>query len=204
MFMDELKGLVTTLVSILIFITAVELVAPNNKMKKYIKFILGLILITVILNPILEFVSKGQESILQGITEYEQVFSQDKSKANTDISDILDGGKNEKSGDDARQKAFIKNFNKNCDSLLKNKYKDKDFRSDIDCNVDFINMSLNINKLSIGIVDKNIKKIKKINIKEKDDKSTKEDNAQYKEMIEFVSTELDIPKDKIEVYKLEE
>ena len=202
--MNELKGLVTTLVSILIFISAVELVAPNNKMKKYIKFILGLILITVILNPILEFVSKGQESISQGITEYEQVFSQDKSKTNTDISDILDGGKSGKSGDDARQKAFIKNFNKNCDSLLKNKYKDKDFRSDIDCNVDFANMSLNINKLSIGIVDKNIKKIKKINIKENDDKSTKEDNTQYKEMIEFVSTELDIPKDKIEVYKLEE
>lgn len=201
MFMNELKGLVTTLVSILIFISAVELVAPNNKMKKYIKFILGLILMTVILNPILEFVSKGQESFSKGISEYEQVFSQNQSKTNIDMTNALEGGNSE---NEAKQKAFMKNFNKNCDSLLHNQYKDMDFKSEIDCNVDFVNVSLNINKLSIGIADKKIKKIKKITIKETDNNSTKEENNEYEEIVKFISTELDIPKDKIEVYKLEE
>lgn len=201
MLMNELKGFVATLVSILIFISAVELVAPNNKMKKYIKFILGLILMTVILNPILEFVSKGQESFSKGISEYEQVFSQNQSKTNIDITDTLEGRSGES---DAKEKVFIKNFNKNCDSLLQNQYKDMKFKSEIDCKVDFGNISLNINKLNIGISDKKVKKIKKINIKETDNKSTEEEKSQYKEIINFISTELDIPKDKIEVYKLEE
>lgn len=204
MFMDELKGLVTTLVTILIFISAVELVTPNNKMKKYIKFILGLILITVILNPILKFVSKGQESFSKGISEYEQAFSQSQNKTNMDLNNALDGGQIGENENSTREKAFIKNFNKNCDSLLKNQYKDMIFKSEIDCNVDFLNMSLNINKLRIGVSDKKIKKIKTVNIKEDNNINTKEDQIQYKEIINFVSNELDVPKEKIEVYKLEE
>ena len=43
-FIESLKGLVTTLTSMLVFIGAIEIIAPDNKMKKYIKFILGLML----------------------------------------------------------------------------------------------------------------------------------------------------------------
>lgn len=205
MFIETLKGLVTTLVSVLIFISAVQLIAPNNKMQKYIKFILGLIMITVILNPILEFISNGQEDISQGISKYEQVFSQSQSK-NKNNTDATNDSKNEENINDTRTKAFIKNFNKNCDSLLKNKYKNMDFKSEIDCDVNFMNMSLDIKKLRIGISDEKIKKIKKIDINssKSEDVNTKEDNDQYEDVINFVSTELDVPKDKIEVYKLEE
>ena len=42
MFMETLKNIVKTLVTMLIFISEVELIAPDNKMKKYIKLILGL------------------------------------------------------------------------------------------------------------------------------------------------------------------
>lgn len=48
MFMEALKKFVITLVTVLIFMSAVEMIAPS-KMKKYIKFVLGLILITIIL-----------------------------------------------------------------------------------------------------------------------------------------------------------
>lgn len=44
MFMEALKKFVITLVTVLIFMSAVEMIAPS-KMKKYIKFVLGLILI---------------------------------------------------------------------------------------------------------------------------------------------------------------
>ena len=50
--MELIKGFVTTLVTTLIFITAIELVGPDNSMKKYLKFVMGLILVAVLLNPI--------------------------------------------------------------------------------------------------------------------------------------------------------
>ncbi len=59
--MELLNKFVITLVTILIFITAVEMIAPDNSMKKYLKFVLGLILITVILNPILTIILNGEE-----------------------------------------------------------------------------------------------------------------------------------------------
>lgn len=109
MFIDTLKNIVITLVTILIFISAVELISPNNKMKKYIQFILGLILITVILNPILQFISNGDKSVLDGIQTYEEVFSKNENKVNLDNTNTF---KNDEDKGDARKKAFIENFNK--------------------------------------------------------------------------------------------
>ncbi|MFQ9617688.1 MAG: stage III sporulation protein AF, partial [Clostridium butyricum] len=55
--LEKLKALVATLTTVLIFISAVEILAPDKKMKKYISFVLGLILISTILNPIVEFIT---------------------------------------------------------------------------------------------------------------------------------------------------
>ncbi|AQS10522.1 stage III sporulation protein SpoIIIAF [Clostridium saccharobutylicum] len=199
MFIETLKGIVTTLVTILIFISAVELISPNNKMKKYIKFVLGLILISAILNPILQFISKGQKNISQGIEKYETVFSEKQNKINSDNSIDSKEDKN-----DARKKAFIKNFDENCDNLLKNKYKDMNFKSDVDCDIDFTNINFNIKKLRIGVENNKISKIKKVEINGKGQESTEDDNKEYEDIINFVSDELSVSKDKIEVYKMKE
>lgn len=202
MFIEALKNIVITLVTILIFISAVELIAPNNKMKKYIQFILGLILVTVILNPIIQFISSGEKSVADGIQSYEQVFSQNKNKVNSD--NATNAFENDQDKVDARKKTFIKNFNKNCDNLLKNQYKDKTFKSEIDCDVDFVNINLNVKKLKIGVGENKINKIKKIVINKEVETITKEKNEEYTEIINFISSELNIPKEKIEVYKLDE
>jgi len=202
MFIETLKNIVVTLVTILIFISAVELIAPNNKMKKYIQFILGLILVTVILNPILQFISNGEKSALDGIQSYEQVFSQNEKKINSD--NTTNTFENDKDKADARKNAFMKNFNKNCENLLKNQYKDKTFKSEIDCDVNFTNITLNVKKLKIGVGENKVDKIKKIVINKGAESSTKEENKEYTEIINFISSELNIPKEKIEVYKLDE
>ena len=202
MFIEALKNIVITLVTILIFISAVELIAPSNKMKKYIQFILGLILVTVILNPIIQFISSGEKSVTDGIQSYEQVFSQNENKVNKgNTTNIF---KNDQDKVDVRKKTFMKNFNKNCDNLLKNKYKDKTFKSEIDCDVDFVNITLNVKKLKIGVGENKINKIKKIVINKEVETTTKEENKEYTEMVNFISSELNIPKEKIEVYKLDE
>ena len=200
MFIEMLKSIVISLVTILIFISAVELISPNNKMKKYIKFILGLILVTVILNPILQLISNGEKSIADGIHSYEEVFSQNKSKVNLDGTNTF---QNDEDKNDVRKEAFIKNFNRNCENLLKNQYKDMTFKSDIECDVNFTNITLNIKKLKIGVNENKVDKIKKIVINNDAVSNTKEENAEYKEIINFVSSQLNIPKEKIEVYKLQ-
>ena len=198
MFIGTLKNIVITLVTMLIFISAVELMAPNNKMKKYIKFILGLILISVILNPIIELISNGEKNVAGSIDSYEAVFSENKSELNDDTLKVSEDKA------DNRKKAFINNFNKNCDNLLKNQFKNMIFKSEVDCDVNFTDITLNIKKLKIGIGENKVNKIKKIVIKNKEESNKQEVSEEYSEIIEFVSKELNIPKEKIEVYKLEE
>lgn len=201
MFIETLKNIVITLVTVLIFISAVELISPNNKMRKYIKFILGLILISVILNPILQFISNGEKSVLDGIESYEEVFSTRKDKVDLDNVNIQNEIEDK---EESRKKAFINNFNKNCDNLLKNQFKKMIFKSEIDCDVNFTDISLNIKKLKIGVGENKINKIKKVVIKNDTQSNTQEENKEYTEIIDFAASELNIPKEKIEVYKLEE
>lgn len=195
MFMETLKSIVINLVTVLIFISAVELIAPDNKMKKYIKFVLGLILITAILNPILKFVSNGEKNVIGNIKNYEEAFSSEENKINSDT--LIKDDKEE-----SRKKAFVNNFNKNCDNLLKNKFKDEDFKSEVDCDIDFTNITFNVKKLKIGVVDNKINKVEKIVINNSDNANPQEANEQYKEIVNYISDELDIPKDKIEVYQV--
>ncbi|MBW6410943.1 stage III sporulation protein AF [Clostridium weizhouense] len=201
--MDTLKGFAITLVTVLIFITSVELIAPNNSMKKYLKFILGLILITVILNPIVKVISKGEENLFLSISDYEDVLSKYDNKAKNSDSNIV-----ENDNTDIREKTFKENFNKNCESLLKTEYPNKSFKCEVDCEANFADMSLDIKKLKIGVSDKKIKKINKINkiaIKEnKDDEKESRKNDEYKEIVRFICGQLNLSKEKIEVYELEE
>lgn len=197
--MEKLKALVTTLTTVLIFISAIEILAPDKKMKKYISFVLGLILISTILNPIVEFITNGQNSIIQGIENYETVFSKNENKINTDGVTSFES---KRDNEYARKKAFINNFNKNCDSMLKNKFDNINFKSEVECSVDFNNVNIDIKKLKIGIKDKNVRRIEKVDIGNKKNKDTLRD--EYKNIIDYVSSEFDISEDKIEVYLLED
>ncbi|MCT4621554.1 MAG: stage III sporulation protein AF [Marinisporobacter sp.] len=52
--MNFLKSWILNITSVVIFITIIELIFPNSSMKKYIKMIVGLLVMLVIINPILE------------------------------------------------------------------------------------------------------------------------------------------------------
>ncbi|AIY79953.1 stage III sporulation protein AF [Clostridium botulinum] len=195
--MNLLKELVTTLVTALIFITAIELISPNNSMKKYLKFILGLVLITIILNPIVKIISNGQNNIYDSISDYEEVLSNYKNEVKSSAENELKDG-------DLKKQAFEENFNKNCESLLKSQYPNKKFKSDVECVVNFNTMIFDIKKIKIGISEKSVSKIKKVIINKSDKSYEDNQNSQYKEIVTFISEQLDIPKEKIEVYKIEE
>ena len=196
--MENLKSFVSTLTAVLIFMSAVEILSPDKKMKKYISFALGLILISTLLNPIIEFITNGEKSVLQGIERYESVFSMEQRKVNTDgVTNYESNMDNQ----DVRKKVFVNNFDKNCDSMLKNKFDNMKFKSEVDCDVDFNNVKINIKKLKIGIKDKNVRKVRKVEIGTEPKDELREE---YNEVISYVSSEFDIPEEKIEIYILDE
>lgn len=192
--MELLNKFVITLVTILIFITAVEMIAPDNSMKKYLKFVLGLILITVILNPILTIILNGEEELKDVISSYEREYNTAK-KDEKDSENIIK----------IKEESFKENFNKNCENMLKQEFKDLEFKCNIDCLVDFNDNNFTINKLNIEIKDKRVKKvekIEKIDIDSNKDKGNKA-NKEYKDVVRFISKELNIDENKIDIYKIE-
>ncbi|NLO89644.1 MAG: stage III sporulation protein AF [Clostridia bacterium] len=53
--MEKLGQLVQSLAIIIIITTFLELLVPNSKMRRYIQLVLGLFIIVMILNPVLDF-----------------------------------------------------------------------------------------------------------------------------------------------------
>ena len=99
--MEYIKSFIETLVTIIILFSAIELISPNNSMKKYIKFVLGLILIVVMLNPIIDFFTEGEDKIVSTIKEYESILSTD-TETSSDVA-----------ASNEVEDVFIENLNKN-------------------------------------------------------------------------------------------
>ncbi|MGL5354053.1 MAG: stage III sporulation protein AF [Clostridium sp.] len=150
--MDNIRSFIVTLVTTLILMTAVELIAPDNSIKKYINFVLGLILISVMLAPIILFFSSGETKIINEITKYEDGIAKTVTSDQSDVS--------RKQNDEQ----FKKNLNKKCEEALQEKFKGKEFVSDITCEINIKEMSYSIEKVRIGVKDNSIKTVKKIEI----------------------------------------
>lgn len=191
--MEEIKGFVITLVTMLILMTAIEFIAPDNNMKKYLKFVLGLILISVMLSPIISLFSKGEESISLQIQKYMELSENESVEVSKDYKINSES-------------VFKENLQENCNRLLKEKFSDKDFISNIDCNVDMDNINYSINKIQVGVKNKEVSKIQKIIINTQEDSKTvssqEEKVNKEDEIISYLAEALNVSKDKIEVYKV--
>ena len=192
--MEEIKNFVITLVSMIILITAIELIAPDNSMKKYVKFVLGTILIAVMISPIISLISNGEEVLTKEIEEYIQIADNKSIEASNEYKQ------------NNSEIVFKESLEQNCMSLLKEKFKDLDFEINIDCDVDMKNINYLINNVNIGVKDKDVSTIKKIIINKSNDStevSSNEDTVKNKDEIkDYLSETLNITKDNIKVYKI--
>lgn len=190
--MEEIKGFVITLVTMLILMTAIEFIAPDNNMKKYLKFVLGLILISVMLSPIISLFSKGEESISLQVQKYIELSENESAEVSKDYKSDSEN-------------VFKENLEQNCNRLLKEKFTDKEFVSNIDCEVDMNNINYSIDKVQVGVKNKDVSKIQKIIINtQKDSKSVSSQDEKVNnedEIISYLAEALNVSKDKIEVYK---
>lgn len=193
--MDEIKGFIVTLVSMIILISALELISPDNSMKKYLKFVLGTILIAVIISPILSIISNGEKNITNNISEY------------IDLANRKSIETNSENKESTSEIAFKENLQENCNKLLKEKFKDYEFISDINCELNMKDITYSINKVKIGVKDKDVSKIKKIvinNNEESTEVSSKEEKVKNKdEIINYLAEILNISKEQIMIYKLD-
>lgn len=192
--MEYLSKFIITIVTTIIFMSAVEIIAPDNSMKKYIKFVLGLILISIMINPIVYIFTKGEQEIVATIKNYENSLY--------DYSeDIV-----QESTIDEREAAFKENLNKNCNKLLSEEFSNKDFKAEVVCSFDFEQMTYSINKVEIGVADKGVKIIEKIRIGKKDSTEAISGNDTIggeEDIRRYLSEVLNISQEKIDIYKLE-
>lgn len=189
--MEYIKSFIETLVTIIILFSAIELISPNNSMKKYIKFVLGLILIVVMLSPIIDFFTEGEDKIVSTIKEYENILSKDtKTSSDVAVSNEVED-------------VFIENLNKNSAAELAEAFPDYTFVCNINCNIDLSNYSYNISHAKIGISTgkiQDVEKIEKVEISNDNETNSKVYSDDEQKIVSYVSNMLGISEDKIEVY----
>jgi stage III sporulation protein AF len=165
-------------------------------MKKYAKFVLGLILITVFINPIIKLFDRNFD-INTYTTDVIQNF--DKKKTENEFKQYQE--KNLSS----TLEVFKLNLQTSCEKKLKEKYPDSNYKVEADAAYDSENNKIIIKDLKVGVKEGSIEKIKKIQISG-DAKSVNSidnvDNEKSMDIKKYLSNELSISKDVIQIYKL--
>ncbi|MBZ9635915.1 stage III sporulation protein AF [Clostridium sp. FP1] len=193
---EALKVWVINITIAIFFITAVEMILPDNNMKKYAKFVLGLMLIVVIINPIIKIFNKDFNfySYTNKATSY-----MESSTAVTDIKKYKDINMLNTTEN------FKKNLEKQCIINLEESYPENKYNADIDIIYDDKKAVFNINKIEIGIVDKGVRNIRKIEINAKSVNASKRDilkGEQGDKIKRLLSSKFKISASIVTVYKL--
>ncbi|KOR26667.1 stage III sporulation protein AF [Clostridium sp. FAM 1755] len=192
-----LKEWITNIAVAVFFITAIEMLLPKNNIKKYGKFVLGLILITVILNPIIKIFNKDYN-----ISQYAEKATA--SFNNMEYKNDFDKYKKK------NREETLNNFKVNLETQTKKKLEEKFPENKYEVNVKIVydeeKNNLEIKSMDVGVKDNKIEKIKKVskinignNENGKEDKKTFEGEGKIKQ---FINSEFKVSSDVIKVYKL--
>ncbi|EJP6473399.1 stage III sporulation protein AF [Clostridium botulinum] len=192
-----LKEWITNIAVAVFFITAIEMLLPKNNIKKYGKFVLGLILITVILNPIIKIFNKDYN-----ISQYAEKATD--SFNNMEYKNDFDKYKKK------NREETLNNFKVNLETQTKKKLEEKFPENKYEVNVKIVydeeKNNLEIKSMDVGVKDNKIEKIKKVskinignNENGKEDKKTFEGEGKIKQ---FINSEFKVSSDVIKVYKL--
>lgn len=177
------------------FITAVEMILPSNSMKKYTKFVLGLILITVLINPIVKLFDKNFniDSYINTATEY---FEEKQYKQN------YDKYKNDNINNTVQ--VFSDNLGKMCMQKLQEKFPKDRYEVFPKVKYDFNEEKFIVDSVKVEVNEGKVRSIKKVTIKNAKEVNVKEvlNEEKNREITEYLSEVLNISKDKIKVYKI--
>jgi stage III sporulation protein AF len=193
---EALKIWVTNITIAIFFITAVEMILPDNSMKRYAKFVLGLMLIVVIINPIIKIFDNGFD-----LYSYSNkaISYMDNGTADIDTKKYRDINI-QKTSDN-----FKKNLEMQCVTNLEEVYPENKYNADVEIIYDDKKGTFTINKVEIEMESKGIKKIKNIDIHTKSVNGSKRDmlqGEQGEKIKKILSSKFEISTSIITVYKL--
>ncbi|MCD2345165.1 stage III sporulation protein AF [Clostridium guangxiense] len=192
-----LKSWIVTICTAVVFITAVEMILPDNKMKSYGKFVMGLMLMVVIMTPIIKILNKNI-NIDEYINKAEKSFS-----AENNYKSSIENYKTKDEEDTKKQ--FKENLEATCTKILKEKFPDADYSASVEISEDEDSKVLAIKSISIGVKEKGIEKISKIQIGKNSERTTSTQNlndSEKEKIKNFISNEINVSDKDINVYKL--
>ncbi|MDI6618150.1 MAG: stage III sporulation protein AF [Clostridiales bacterium] len=191
--MDILNKWIYTIVVIMILAAFLDILMPNSSMKKYTRLVLGLLIMSVILQPVLKIMNKNYS------------FSLDSSKYESQLSNEY--MKNQTENYSTKQSLeVVKLYKQNLEKEIGDQVK-KEIGSDRDITVEvgIIDDEKNKNYLALDNITihigKLIKQVDKVVIN--DDESGKADKGgseSFKELKKHISAIYNIDADKVRVY----
>ncbi|WP_138204472.1 stage III sporulation protein AF [Haloimpatiens lingqiaonensis] len=189
---EFMKNWVITISVCVFFIIAVESILPSNDLKKYAKFVLGLILIITIINPIIKIIN-GNLNITSAINM--DKYTEDKLYKNT-----YEEYKNKNI--ESTCKNFEYNLEKQCMNKLKEKYSDNNFKIAVKVKYQEDTNSFKIMSMNVGV--KKHKVVEKVVINTKREPKSKEkvEDKLDKEIKNYINKEFEIPINVINIYKI--
>lgn len=185
--MDYLKNWVITLCATLIFISSIELIIPNGSIKKYVKFILGLILMAVILNPIVEILTGDKKDFHSSVKNYVEAFENDNlnfQNNNIETNEI-----------------FIDKLEYSCNKMLIENYPNFKFTTKIKGNIDMDKLQLDFKEVNITYDSKDFGVVEKIQINVSNNKKGTDEDKITKDIKCFVANQLKVNEEKINVVR---
>ncbi|KGO14997.1 stage III sporulation protein AF [Clostridium botulinum] len=192
-----LKEWITNIAVAVFFITAIEMLLPKNNIKKYGKFVLGLILITVILNPIIKIFNKDY-NISQYVEKATASFN------NVDYKNDFD--KYKKKNREETLNNFKANLQNQTKKKLEEKFPENKYEINVEIAYDEEKDNLEIKSMDVGVKGNKIEKIKKVNkINIGSNENGKEDKKSFEgegKIKQFISNEFKVSSEVIKVYKL--
>ncbi|MBL4937912.1 stage III sporulation protein AF [Clostridium sp. YIM B02515] len=192
---DGLRNWIIEICTAVIFITAVEMILPNNNLKKYAKFVLGLILITVLINPIIKLFDKNFDLAAYTNKAYEYM---DEKKYENDVEKYKQEGMNK------TVSVFKENVENLCKEKLKEEFPRNNYKVDAAVDYDKSSDSVYVKNVKVGIKDGTIESVKKIDIGSKGAAASSNpsiNDERSRLMKSYLSKELKISESSIEVYK---
>lgn len=193
--MDILKDWVSDICVTILFMTAIELVLPENSIKRYAKFVLGLIFIVVVINPIINFVNQDN-NLYKDISVNENYIDKFDDYLNNNFEEYSERARK------TTIESFELNLSKNCKILLENKFKNNKF--DVETSGIYDAGDFKIQEIIVRAQESGIKKVEIIEDVIIDDKQinkvTTKERSKAKEIKMFLSSELNISENIIKVY----
>ncbi len=188
--MESIKTWITTICASVFFITAVEIILPDNSFKKYAKFVLGLILMITIINPMIKVLSGKNINLSSYLINEKNILESEETKANQYRTENIK----------STQNVFEENIQKIILNLLQTQYPKNTFQVKVKTYYEVKSNTFSIESVEILLQEGKIKKIKKVNINEETNETVTKNEKDDREMKSIIKNNLNIEEKVIHIY----